>query len=146
MTPRVLACALLLSCTPLVGQTPSPGQNPVAPPAQTDSGSDNKPQVSIPQSREDASGIHLSQTQSGVLGPLSGQPRLFRFNGRNVLAYVEGLDLGDTVCFSLRTYQVKRDAPDSDSTHPSRYSTCQRASKFGVHTTEDSSGQSSQRP
>jgi hypothetical protein len=36
----------------------------------------------------------------------------------------------DTTCYSIRTYRVARDSPDSDSTHPVGTSTCQRATRY----------------
>ncbi|HUO26175.1 MAG TPA: hypothetical protein VMU61_10935 [Candidatus Aquilonibacter sp.] len=43
---------------------------------------------------------------------------------------------GDTFCYSIRSYQVARDNPHSDSTHPVKYSTCQPSARFTVHTIE----------
>ncbi len=52
---------------------------------------------------------------------------------------VEGHDLPITVeylpgqvCYSLETYHVERDAPDSDSVHPVGSANCQTASRFAV--------------
>jgi len=42
----------------------------------------------------------------------------------------------DATCFTMRSYVVARDSKDSDSTHPTGYSTCQPASKYRVRTTE----------
>ena len=41
----------------------------------------------------------------------------------------------DATCFTMRSYVVARDFKDSDSTHPTGYSTCQPASKYRVKTT-----------
>jgi hypothetical protein len=41
----------------------------------------------------------------------------------------------DATCFTMRSYVVARDSKDSDSTHPTGYSTCQPASKYRVRTT-----------
>jgi len=38
----------------------------------------------------------------------------------------------DRTCYSIRSYRVARDHPDSDSTRPAAYSTCQPASRFQV--------------
>ena|SRR5579864_5838445 len=42
----------------------------------------------------------------------------------------------DATCFTMRSYVVARDSKNSDSTHPTGYSTCQPASKYRVRTTE----------
>jgi hypothetical protein len=42
----------------------------------------------------------------------------------------------DATCFTMRSYVVARDSKDSDSTHPTGYSTCQPASKYRVKTTQ----------
>jgi hypothetical protein len=36
----------------------------------------------------------------------------------------------DVTCYSIRSYRVTRDDPESDSTSPAGYSTCQPVSKF----------------
>ena len=38
----------------------------------------------------------------------------------------------DTVCYTMRSYLMAREARDSDVTWPAGYSTCQKASRFGV--------------
>ena len=40
----------------------------------------------------------------------------------------------DTLCYSIRNYKVARDGPQSDSTHPAGYATCQPARRFRMHT------------
>jgi hypothetical protein len=42
----------------------------------------------------------------------------------------------DATCYTMRSYVVARDSKDSDSTHLTGYSTCQRASKYRLKTTE----------
>ena len=37
---------------------------------------------------------------------------------------------GDEVCLKIRSYLMKRDSKDSDSTHLAGYSTCQKAGKY----------------
>jgi len=38
----------------------------------------------------------------------------------------------DVTCYTVQSYRVKRQSRDSDMVEPAGYSTCQRASKFGV--------------
>lgn len=45
--------------------------------------------------------------------------------------------LGDeTLCYTMRSYVVARDSKDSDSVHPTGYSTCQPASRYRLRTTQ----------
>jgi hypothetical protein len=46
------------------------------------------------------------------------------------------LDSQDTMCYAIRSYVVARDSKASDSTHPVSYSTCQKASRYQLKTTE----------
>src|SRR5277367_4969734 len=39
---------------------------------------------------------------------------------------------GDLTCYTIASYRVKRQSRDSEVTEPVGYSTCQRASKYGV--------------
>ena len=39
---------------------------------------------------------------------------------------------GDVTCYTVQSYRVKRQSPDSDVVEPAGYSTCLRASKYGV--------------
>ena len=48
------------------------------------------------------------------------------------------LDPNDAICYTIRTYRVARVSPESDSTRPAGYSTCQRASRFQFKTAVDS--------
>jgi hypothetical protein len=47
------------------------------------------------------------------------------------------LEENQPVCYTLRTYRVARETPDSYSTRPAGYSTCQRASRFKFKTAVD---------
>ncbi len=49
------------------------------------------------------------------------------------------LTSNDVTCLKIRSYVMKRDTKDSDSTHLVGYSTCQPARKFQVRTVEGSS-------
>ena len=42
----------------------------------------------------------------------------------------------DATCYTMRSYVVARDSKDSDSTHLTGYSTCQRATKYRLKATE----------
>jgi hypothetical protein len=43
----------------------------------------------------------------------------------------------DSSCFTMRSYKVARDNPQSDSTHFVGSSTCQPSARFQLHTTEE---------
>jgi hypothetical protein len=45
-------------------------------------------------------------------------------------------DEQDIVCYSIRSYVVARDKKDSDATHAVSESTCQPASRYGVHSAD----------
>jgi hypothetical protein len=47
---------------------------------------------------------------------------------------LDGQPQTDTLCYSMRTYKVARNNPDSDATHPIGYSTCQPAARFRTYT------------
>ncbi len=42
----------------------------------------------------------------------------------------------EATCYTMRSYVVARDSKESESTHLTGYSTCQRASKYRLKTTE----------
>jgi hypothetical protein len=48
------------------------------------------------------------------------------------------LEQNEATCYTLRTYRVTRDDPESDTTRPADYSTCQRAARFQLRTAVDS--------
>jgi hypothetical protein len=48
------------------------------------------------------------------------------------------LQQDENTCYAIRTYRVARESPDSDSTRPAGYSTCQRATRFQLKETVDS--------
>ena len=66
----------------------------------------------------------------------------FRFDRKvkakpdQVVSVLDGQPDTDTICYSIRSYVVARDAKDSDSTHPAGYSTCRPASHYHVRTAE----------
>ena len=41
----------------------------------------------------------------------------------------------DSTCYTLRTYMLKKDAPDTDSVHPVGYTTCQPALHYEMKVT-----------
>jgi hypothetical protein len=47
------------------------------------------------------------------------------------------LSQNDATCYSIRSYRVKRDDPESDSTRLVGYSTCQPSNRFQVKTADE---------
>ncbi|MFZ0954953.1 MAG: hypothetical protein WAN60_01320 [Candidatus Sulfotelmatobacter sp.] len=47
-------------------------------------------------------------------------------------SYRRALDQNDATCYSIRSYRVTRDDPESDSTRLVAYSTCQPAARYQV--------------
>lgn len=52
--------------------------------------------------------------------------------------HVLTLEQNEATCYTLRTYRVTREDPESDTTRPAGYSTCQRAARFQLRTAVDS--------
>jgi hypothetical protein len=55
---------------------------------------------------------------------------------RTLIMGLDGRMDDDATCYTMRSYVVARDSKNSDSTHPTGYSTCQPASKYRVRTTQ----------
>jgi hypothetical protein len=73
----------------------------------------------------DASGI-VRPDYSGMAASFSDQDRRRFDSARD----------GDLTCYTIHSYLVKRQSPDSDVTEPVGHSTCQRASKYNVKKVE----------
>ncbi len=85
-----------------------------------------------PQKSPDA----VQSTNSGTLN-IHAPARLEQSGPSPTSAFdSEGQLQTDTLCYSMRSYKVARDNPDSDSTHAVGYSTCQPAARFRTHTIE----------
>lgn len=76
----------------------------------------------------------LQSTNSGTLN-IHGAAQWEQSGLVHMSAFdVDGQLQSDTLCYSMRSYKVARDNPDSDSTHAVGYSTCQPAARFRTHT------------
>jgi hypothetical protein len=84
-------------------------------------------QLSLADSQSSDSAALVPETKTSPESPLSEYRVPLRSLGRMAFQ-VPGINpsglLGEPVCFSIRSYQVARDDPQSDSTHPVGYSTC----------------------
>ena len=56
---------------------------------------------------------------------------LIFLQSENGLPVIVDFEPGE-VCYTMQTYRVERDAPDSDTVHPAGNSNCQTASNFEV--------------
>jgi hypothetical protein len=54
------------------------------------------------------------------------------------MQHILTLEQNEATCYTLRTYRVARVSPESDSTRPAGYSTCQRATRFQLRIAVDS--------
>jgi hypothetical protein len=55
-----------------------------------------------------------------------------------LLEHFVTLQQDEAMCYTMRTYRVARVSPESDTTTPAGYSTCQRAARFQLRTTVQS--------
>ena len=135
--PRLLVLPLLFSvCVAPVAAQSSLDRNPVS----------SQPLTALPQNAQ--SGIRADQIipplefRRPVL-PLGFQPS-FHLDGIGLsqtnLRYVQlpAGEQSDGTCYSIRSYRVTRDDPESDSTRLAGYSTCQPAARFQLKDAGDS--------
>jgi hypothetical protein len=52
------------------------------------------------------------------------------------MQHILTLEQNQDTCYTLRTYRVARVSPESDTTKPAGYSTCQRSTRFQLKTAE----------
>jgi hypothetical protein len=145
LTHLVLA-ALLVCSVPAVTQDQSliASQNPdnVAVAANHDSATPSDPWRIMPDRSSNFSSDSMDRMRIDqyVHGLGKGDFRTGRSNNeakrRTLVMGLDGPLDADATCFTMRSYVVARDSKDSDSTHPTGYSTCQPASKYRVKTTQ----------
>ena len=140
--PRLLVLSLLLSvCVAPVAAQSSLDRNPVS----------SQPLTILPQNAQ--SGIHADQIIPPIefrrpVLPLGLQPPFHLYGmgpSQKILRHVL-LPAGEQTegsCYSIRSYRVTRDDPESDSTRPAGYSTCQPVSQFQLKEAGDSPVQAS---
>jgi hypothetical protein len=125
--PRLLVLSLLLSvCVAPVAAQSSLDRNP-------------QPSVRLDQI------IPPAEFRRPVL-PLEPQPPFHSdgigLSGQRYVQRRAG-DQSNVTCYSIRSYRVTRDDPESDSTSPAGYSTCQPVSQFQLKDAGDSPVQAS---
>jgi hypothetical protein len=147
MTLTRLVLATLLACSlPAFAQDQQllAAQNPdnvAALAASSDSPTPSEPGRFMPNRSSNFSSDPMDRMRIDqyMLDQGNGDFRTGRSNEAKRRTLVMGLNGPldtDATCFTMRSYVVARDSKDSDSTHPTGYSTCQPASKYRVRTTQ----------
>jgi len=149
---RLFAATLLASCAPLIAQVQKP-TDALTDPAFTAaknqtslivSPSSNLPERwnFIPEQRAD-----LGSNQDALSRIRVDQYRVEQYKvapGRFGLTTSDATLLSDlkeqpgvdSTCYAIRSYVVARDSKDSDSTHPTGYSTCRPSDRYHVKSAE----------
>jgi hypothetical protein len=136
---RLLAAALLLCSLPAFTQDQQPLKQGVMARGTgffalsfDTAATPSEPWRIIPSRPED-----FSSGQNALAPMRLDQYRLDQIKGDPHIRYfkLDALD-ADTTCYAIRSYVVARDSKDSDSTHPTGYSTCRPAARYHLKTTE----------
>ena len=95
------------------------------------------PNRSSDRSLDSADHIRVDQFRldQGQVDLRAGKSKL-EAKTRTLVMGLDGRMDDDATCYTMRSYVVARDSKNSDSTHLTGYSTCQRASKYRLKTTE----------
>lgn len=145
--PRLLLLSLLISlCGPTAGAQSSPNNNSES----------SQPVSALPWNAQASTGTFqfqlpfladgqivsdqilsdneatISGNDSLVIRPLDIRPLDSR--AQHLLT----LQQDKNTCYTIRAYRVARESPDSDSTRPAGYSTCQPATRFQLKDAVDS--------
>lgn len=130
--PLILSLLIVLCAATVAAQSPSnkiPDSSQPLPVLAPNP--EAAPNVFQPQRLFDMSGLNLLPADR-----TSERKDDFRLESRRQRPIT--LELNDTICYTVRTYRVARENPDSDAVRPAGYSTCQRASRFQFRTAVDS--------
>lgn len=138
---RLVAIPLLAAfwAAPAIAQTPLAGQSTTLSP-QVKLPSDSSDRILVDQFRLPANPLLGSNSREREAEALSGYD--FHLSqgfplGRFLKPETAPEDSA-SICYSIRTYRMKRDDPQTDVTRPDGYSTCQPATRFAVKSVEDS--------
>ena len=139
--PRLLLLSLLISlCAAIAAAQSSPNLNfgssqPAFPLPQNVQASTDPFQFQLPflidaQGLSDNEGTVQGTTQQGndsvLTSPLDSR------------MHILALQQDEKTCYTIRAYRVARESPDSDSTTPVGYSTCQSTTRFQLKEAVDS--------
>jgi hypothetical protein len=135
-SPRLLLLSLLISlCVATAAAQTSPSNNSdSSPPASTlpwnAQAGTRTFQFQLPFL---ADGQSLSDNEGTISGNDADVSRAL-----DSLQHILTLQQNEKTCYTIRTYRVARESPDSDSTRPAGYSTCQPATRFQLKEAVDS--------
>ena len=127
----LVVCAAQVAAQSSTEKTPAAIQS--ADFAQQNSSSADLPFLFPNLQTDQASGEPLDRIHVGEYTPRSTQLSVPRFLLRN--QDLQSLD-DDSLCYTMRSYKVARDNPQSDSTHAVGSSTCQPAARFHTRSIE----------
>jgi hypothetical protein len=132
--PRLLLIPLLISLSAVTAAAQA------LPPSDPDS---SQPTSMLSQNADGDSPFvspfgHLQGSSNVTRGSVLGERDSRRMPARDYSKYFLTTEQNETTCYSLRTYRVTRVSPESDTTRPAGYSTCQRATRFQLRTAVDS--------
>jgi hypothetical protein len=136
-SPRLLFLFVLISlCVATAAAQSSPSNNSESsPPASalpwTAQASTRTFQFQLPLLADRQS---LSDNEGTISGNDADVSRTLDSRAQHILT----LQQDENTCYTIRTYRVARESPDSDSTRPAGYSTCQRATRFQLKEAVDS--------
>jgi hypothetical protein len=127
----VLLLSIAASVVPVTAQSSS-GRDSATSQLQLKAPSDSSDRIHVDQFRLPSDSALLADSHKAVpiqaaIGPMH----------RLLSDAIQGEDSVPT-CYSMRSYKVARDDPQSDATKPAGYSTCQAAKRFQMKSIEDS--------
>ena len=134
--PRLLLLSLFISlCVAEAAAQSSPNNNSNS--SQAASALPRNPQASSGLFRFHpllANGQSLSENEGAISGNDSDVTRMLDSRAQHLLT----LQQDEKTCYTIRAYRVIRESPDSDSTRPAGYSTCQPTTRFQLKDAVDS--------
>jgi len=134
--PRLLLLSLFISlCVVAAAAQSSPNNNSNS--SQAASALPRNPQASTGLFRFHprlANGQSLSENEGAIGGNDSDVTRMLDSRAQHLLT----LQQDEKTCYTIRAYRVVRESPDSDSTRPAGYSTCQPTTRFQLKDAVDS--------
>jgi len=125
---RLLVVAFAFCASPLVAQTPTTEKN-------SDTSLHAKLEMRDAQTDDPLTLVPPREDRQFSLHPdVPGEAQKSESN----IAGKDPKGQDDKLCYSMRSYRVKRENKDSDITRPAGYSTCQPAKRFQMRSTEQS--------
>jgi hypothetical protein len=132
---RLLSLTILIAVTSTLAAQSSPEKNPAGAPSAK-AGPSNSSASTDKHSPNPETGLNLLTALDRIrIGEYS--PQLSQFGTPRIVRIDPDWQAqNDNLCYTMRSYKVARDEPQSDSTHAAGYSTCQPAARFHTHSIE----------